>query len=70
MQAAAGGEEILITVRGEPRARLIGVAEIHSNSRSRNDWVKEIVQSAKKSAGPGQVGTSQKYWDDSRADRY
>ena len=69
VQAAAEGEEILITVRGKPRARLVGIDAAGSSGGDRRAWVEELVREAQESACGDPVSTSQEYWDEVRSDR-
>jgi len=67
VREAAEGEEVVIAVRGKPRARLVGVDEEASAGGSREEWVRELVRAAEATAG--ETATAQEYWEESRADR-
>lgn len=67
VKRAADGEVILITVRGEPMARLAGVAS-GKGAGDRAGWLEELAEAtARESYGYHQ--TPQGYWDAVRASR-
>lgn len=69
VQLAAQGEEIVITVRGQARARLIGVKPGNERNPSREQWVRELSAAADAArAGPLKM-TDQEFWDDLRGER-
>jgi len=71
VQLAANGEEIVITVRGQPMARLTGILVGSSNgTTSREEWAAELATGAE-SARVGELrSTAQQFWDELRGDRF
>jgi prevent-host-death family protein len=69
VQRAADGEEIVITVRGEPLARLTAVKSAKSPALDRVGWVTELAAAAKASLVGEPVRTPQGFWDDLRGDQ-
>ena len=70
VQRAAGGEEVLITVRGEPKARLIGLRQEAERPVSRKEWAAELVAGAEGARVSEAGSTPQEYWDEARSDRF
>ena len=70
VQRAAGGEEILITVRGKPKARLIGLKPALEKIMSREEWATELIAEAEAARSGEAVSTPQEYWDEVRSDRF
>jgi prevent-host-death family protein len=68
VKLAADGEEILITVRGEPMVKLTGVVAGH-HADDRAAWIDELTVAAASEASGDPVATTQAYWDESRSDR-
>jgi prevent-host-death family protein len=68
VKLAAEGEEILITVRGEPMVKLTRAA-VGASSDDRDAWVDELTESAAREQSGNAVATTQAYWDESRKDR-
>jgi prevent-host-death family protein len=68
VKLAADGEEILITVRGEPMVKLIR-AGAGVSFHDREAWIDELTQAAAREQAAPPVTTTQAYWDESRADR-
>jgi len=68
VKLAAEGEDILITVRGEPMARLIGVGSREPRG-DRKDWIAELTKAAELESPDGPVETPQAYWDETRSER-
>jgi len=68
VKLAADGEEILITVRGEPMVKLTGVVA-GRRADDRAAWIEELTEAAAREAAGDPVATTQAYWDESRADR-
>lgn len=69
VKRAAGGEEIIITVRGQPTAKL---SSVHGSSACRQDhasFVKELGQLAETVRLGSTTSTSQATWDELREDR-
>lgn len=69
VRLAAEGEDVLITVRGEPTAKLTGVRGEKGRAMDRSVWVDELTAAAAKEALGDPVATSQGYWDESRESR-
>lgn len=70
VQRAASGEEVLITVRGEPKARLVGLKQGVETPMSREEWAAELVTGAEAARAGEIVSTEQEYWDEARSDRF
>lgn len=68
VKLAAEGEDILITVRGEPMARLIGVGSREPRG-GRKNWIAELTEAAERESPDGPVETPQSYWDETRSER-
>jgi prevent-host-death family protein len=68
VKLAADGEDILITVRGEPMVKLTRAVDAASFD-DREAWIDELTEAAAREQAGSQVGTTQAYWDESRADR-
>jgi len=68
VQRAADGEEIVITVRGEPLARLTAVKAARSPALDRDAWVTELSAAAKAALVGEPTLTSQEFWDGLRGD--
>lgn len=68
VKLAADGEDVLITVRGEPMVKLTGVVVGH-RAEDRAAWIDELAEAAAKEALGDPVVITQAYWDESRADR-
>lgn len=69
VQKAADGEEVVITVRGEPTVRLSPIKCGDSESGVRSQWVEEMADAAREACLNSEAVTSQKVWDDLRSDR-
>lgn len=69
VQRAAEGEDIVITVRGEPMARLSAVRAFSSRDGEERKWVEETVAAAQAASVVPDSVTSQEFWDDLRSDR-
>lgn len=68
VRLAAEGEEIVITVRGQPMARLIGAGSDSAKSVSREKWASELSDGAA-AANLGEAkSTPQEFWDLTRSD--
>ncbi len=70
VQIAALGEEVVITVRGEPVARLTGVNRPGEASSSRESWIQELIAAAAAAKADAVETTAQEYWDEARQDRF
>jgi antitoxin (DNA-binding transcriptional repressor) of toxin-antitoxin stability system len=68
VKLAAKGEEILITVRGKPMVKLMGVVAGH-HADDRAAWIDELTVAAAREAVRNSVATTQAYWDKSRSER-
>jgi prevent-host-death family protein len=69
VQRAAKGEEIVITVRGQPMARLTSVVAPVEQSRERETWVAELLAAAEAARVGPRKATSQRFWDELRDER-
>ncbi len=69
VQLAAEGEEVVITVRGEPRARLVGIHPAGGKAGSREQWAAELAAAAEAAAVGPRITTPQEAWDDLREER-
>jgi prevent-host-death family protein len=69
VRRAAAGEEILVTVRGEPTVRLSAIQSVGGNDGDRAEWVDELKAAAEMAAPGKRIATSQSYWDESRGGR-
>jgi hypothetical protein len=68
VKLAAKGEEILITVRGKPMVKLMGVVAGH-HADDRAAWIDELTVAAAREAVRNSVATTQAYLDESRSER-
>jgi len=66
VQLAGGGEEVLITVRGKPRARLLPVAQADF---AMGAWMRELA-SLRASMKPRRLADSSSALDEVREDRW
>jgi uncharacterized protein len=69
VQRVAEGEEIVITVRGRPMARLTSVVPKETRASSREEWVAELRAAAESARKDPQKSTSQEFWDELRQER-
>jgi prevent-host-death family protein len=69
VQRAASGEEIVITVRGRPTARLTGVVANEGQSCEREAWVAELSAAAEAARVGPRTATPQQFWDELRDER-
>ena len=69
VKRAAEGEEIVITVRGQPMARLTSATPGYHQGRSHESWVAEMTATAKSLQIGAPQTTPQSAWDDLRSDR-
>lgn len=69
VKLAAEGEEILITVRGEPMVKLTS-AVVSARLGDRDAWIDELTEAAAREQSDSPMATTQSYWDESRADRW
>ncbi len=70
VQLAAAGEEIVITVRGEPKARLTAVTADPAHGGNRAEWAADLSAAAKASQRGKLKSTPQRVWDDLREERF
>jgi prevent-host-death family protein len=69
VQLAAAGEEVVITVRGRPTARLTCVVPRETQHVARREWADELSATAE-TARVGQLkSTQQQFWDELREER-
>jgi len=69
VQLAAEGEEIVITVRGRPTARLTSVVPQGTQEVARKQWAAELAAAADDArVGPSR-STPQEFWDELREER-
>lgn len=69
VQKAANGEEVVITVRGEPMVKLSPIKSKETNTDGRKAWATELESAARAAAVDPDVTTDQAFWDELRADR-
>ena len=69
VQLAADGEDIVITVRGQPTARLTCVVPKETHAHERESWVAELTATAEAARVGPRKATSQQFWDDLREER-
>jgi prevent-host-death family protein len=69
VQRAAGGEEVIITVRGKPAARLTGVASPATSAGDVRAWLSELADEAEAARCGELRSTPQEVWDGLRAER-
>ena len=69
VKLAASGEEVIITVRGEPMARLAPPRGVRLSPTSREMWVEELSSAAESAKIDHEVSTPQAFWDKSRQGR-
>ena len=69
VQLAADGEDIVITVRGRPTARLTSVAPKQAQDQGRKAWVAELSAAAEAARVGPRKATLQQFWDELREER-
>jgi prevent-host-death family protein len=69
VRRAANGEEIVITVRGRPTARLTRVVATEGESHEREAWAAELSAAAEAARVGPRKATSQQFWDELRGER-
>ena len=69
VQLAADGEDIVITVRGRPTARLTGVVPKETQDHEREAWAAELSAAAEAARVGPRKATSQPFWDELREER-
>lgn len=70
VKRAAGGEEIIITVRGQPMARLSSIQPSASSSRNHASFADELTRIADSVRTETLATSPQTAWDQLRADRF
>jgi prevent-host-death family protein len=69
VQLAAQGEDVVITVRGQPMAKLTCAVPKRTQNYEREAWAAELSAAAEAArVGPRQA-TSPQFWDDLREER-
>lgn len=69
VQKAAEGEDVVITVRGEPTVRLSPIKRSDGGKNDRSEWVEEMAAAAREASVESEAVTPQAFWDDLRSDR-
>ncbi len=69
VQLAAEGEEVVITVRGRPMARLTSVVPRKSQAVARKEWASELSAAADAARVGQPKSTRQQFWDELREER-
>ena len=69
VRLAAEGEEIVITVRGRPMARLTCVGPKEPQSVAREKWAGELSAAAEAARVGRRKSTRQQFWDALREER-
>ena len=69
VQLAADGEEIVITVRGRPTARLTCLVPKEAQNVGREAWAAELGRAAEATRKRQPKATSQGFWDELREER-
>ena len=69
VQLAAGGEEVIITVRGRPMARLTSVVPREMQEVARKEWADELSAAAEAACVGQRKSTKQAFWDELREER-
>ena len=69
IQLAANGEDIIITVKGEPKARLVPATKMHQSQNDRSAWIEELESNASAAKSGEIVETPQCAWEQLRSDR-
>lgn len=69
VQLAADGEDVVITVRGRPMARLTCAVPKRAQSDQREAWAAELSAAAEAARVGPRAATSQQFWDELRQER-
>ena len=69
VQLAAEGEEIVITVRGQPAARLTCAVPREMHDVGRKEWADELAAAADGARVGQRKSTKQQFWDELREER-
>ncbi len=70
VRRAAGGEEIIITVRGQPMARLSSIQPNTGDSRNHDTFANELMLLAESVRNGDAAASAQAVWDEIRQDRF
>lgn len=70
VKRAAGGEEIIITVRGQPMARLSSLHPSASSCRNHGSFADELEHLANSVRSDATATSTQAGWDQLREDRF
>ena len=70
VQMACDGEEIVITVRGEPTVRMTSIRQVETKLPNHEEWASELAASAEAVRLNSPQNTLQEHWDDLREDRH
>jgi prevent-host-death family protein len=69
VQLAADGEEVVITVRGRPMARLTCAVPTATQNLPREAWAAELSAAAEAARVGPRAATPQQFWDELRQER-
>jgi prevent-host-death family protein len=69
VQLASQGEEVVITVRGKPTARLTGVGSQEPHDVARSQWADELATAAESARVGERKSIDQRFWDELREER-
>ncbi len=69
VQLAADGEDVVITVRGRPMARLTCAVPKPAQNHQREAWAAELSAAAEAARVGPRAATSQRFWDELRQER-
>lgn len=69
VQLAADGEDVVITVRGQPMARLTSAVPMGTRNHPRDAWAAELSAAAKAARVGPLAATPQRFWDELRQER-
>lgn len=70
VKRAAEGEDIIISVRGQPMARLSSLGSCNSDGQSHAAFAEELAHLADSVRSGTAATTHQSAWDELRADRF
>ncbi|MFU8892890.1 MAG: type II toxin-antitoxin system Phd/YefM family antitoxin [Luteolibacter sp.] len=70
VKRAAGGEDIIITVRGQPMARLSSIHPVTTGGRNHDAFADQLQKLADAARCDGGQVTSQVVWDEIREERF
>jgi prevent-host-death family protein len=70
VKLAADGQDIVITVRGRPTARLTRVVPKEAEDHERGAWAAELSAAAEAARVGPRRATLQQSWDELRAERF